>query len=403
VNVEMIYLNSGFIGARIECCLSFFLGLSIVLVSQTAYRLQPGIGFGELGVALYVFFAFVNVFVNGRIKVDRGYKKDVWLIFSYIVMVLLPVTVIGLSFDVDGASFRDWIAYLLSVCLVLAMIFMNVDARFLSRIVIVSFLLLVGFQYFFGVERAWYGGTRFTGGAVNPNQLALYVVCLLPLIFIARFERLVFLLVISLLLFFGAISFSDALFASLAASVFFLVFVFIFPKRLLVIGVFVLLVLFFSILLLYLDSIVMLADLWASVDEGGARLNLYVNGLSAWLDNPFTIFLGNGAGVFSGVTSPFQQAEAHNTPIDILSIGGVVGLFVFYLVPIKNVWKAYSYNERFVFAFNLGLLVFSLFHFVLRQPIFWFVEFIIAQYLAYSLPIRSGTNKLEAVASRCVV
>jgi hypothetical protein len=101
-------------------------------------------------------------------------------------------------------------------------------------------------------------------------------------------------------------------------------------------------------------------------------MTLYANGFEAWTHSWWTLLAGNGAGVFSGEFGPFEGMEAHNTPIDTLTIGGVVGFVGLYWVAGRATLRAYANSQPLLFACTAGLLALSCFHFVGRHPIFWF-------------------------------
>ena len=67
----------------------------------------------------------------------------------------------------------------------------------------------------------------------------------------------------------------------------------------------------------------------------------------------FTIIFGNGAGSFSGFYGPFQVREAHNGPIDILAMGGLLGFIILFIYPIRLLYKSFLMNERLFFSISL--------------------------------------------------
>lgn len=97
-----------------------------------------------------------------------------------------------------------------------------------------------------------------------------------------------------------------------------------------------------------------------------------------WWSSPFTNLLGSGADVFSGISGPFQTREAHNSLIDILAMGGVVGLIVIYFCPMRIALLLFGYEMRVTFSLFTGILVFSFIHLVPRHPIFWFTVLAVA-------------------------
>jgi len=359
---------------------SALVGLSLALTLQTSYRMTPSIGFGELGLGLFILWVALVFFIKDRHKIRKKHKA-ILVLFGYVVLILLPLTAIHTIAGTEGSSFRDWLAYLLSALLVLAIAVAEVDTRMVVRSTIIFVLLFVGLQFLFGGEEAWYSA-RFTGGANNPNQLGLYIVCCMLLVTIADFKKHITALLLVVAIFFGLRTLSDAFLAYMAAVVFLIFASSVAPKKyfpyVIVIFTLPLVVVGLGVIVEYSDSI---SNIWTAADEGGERSTLLVNGVEAWLSNLSSIIIGNGAGSYSGLDGPFQMSESHNTPIDILTIGGVVGLFVFYYTVFKNSWIAYGMDKRLVFVGSVGLIVFSLFHFVARHPIFWFTVFAVSEYL----------------------
>ena len=102
--------------------------------------------------------------------------------------------------------------------------------------------------------------------------------------------------------------------------------------------------------------------------QGDVRMALWGNGLQAIAMSPV---FGFGPGAHAGLESPFQGEEAHNTLIDWGTCAGVVGVAAYLSlvwVVVRRSWRAG--NSALVCGF-FALFTFSLFHYVLRQPIFW--------------------------------
>ncbi|MFO0068725.1 MAG: O-antigen ligase family protein, partial [Alphaproteobacteria bacterium] len=107
--------------------------------------------------------------------------------------------------------------------------------------------------------------------------------------------------------------------------------------------------------------------------DGGIRLNLLQDGLAVWMASPL---IGNGPG--PQVTFKGAPAEVHNTPIDVLSQTGVVGLAclaIFVIRLLKKQANAVRLSQVLLnptaLALLVSLAVFASAHFVLRQPVFW--------------------------------
>lgn len=362
---------------------SLLIATATALVLQTNYRLSPELGFGEIGLALAIGYAIARCFATPeRTPSLREHPLPV-LILTYLLAIVLPVTLLNFLYDTYGIEFRDLVAYLLCALTTFALATQPERTRQVALLTLAITLALVSLQYLFGSpETAWYGITRFTGGARNPNQLALYLVCLTLITAIHVGQPLLRTLCFALLIFFGLASQSDAFLAYLALTLGVLLLSLLVPSR------YFMLVAPATLMIVLLLGLAFLADItgvlgnqWDLADQGGSRLTLYANGLRAWLSSPLTILLGNGAGNFSGMHAPFQGWEAHNTPIDILTIGGLFGLTALYFFPIKGALDAYRLDERLVFACTVGLIGFSFFHFVARHPIFWVTLFVLLQHL----------------------
>lgn len=110
----------------------------------------------------------------------------------------------------------------------------------------------------------------------------------------------------------------------------------------------------------------------SSYDAGGQgsdRVARWQHGIDAAARSPI---LGLGPGSYSGPFAAFQGEEAHNTPIDWMDASGVIGV-----VALLALWFWVAYRVRLSGRKGAGialtaLLTFSMFHFVLRQPVFWF-------------------------------
>lgn len=124
----------------------------------------------------------------------------------------------------------------------------------------------------------------------------------------------------------------------------------------------------------------------SSYDDGGQgsdRVARWAHGIDAAARSPI---VGLGPGSYSGPFKAFEGEEAHNTLIDWLDATGIVGL-----AALLALWGWVGFRVRVsgragAGAAFCGLIVFSMFHFVLRQPVFWFFLVILAAPLP--LPLR---------------
>ena len=98
------------------------------------------------------------------------------------------------------------------------------------------------------------------------------------------------------------------------------------------------------------------------------RLNLYMHGLSAWVDSPW---VGHGVQMVSGIDRPYQGNEAHNLLIDWMTFSGVLGLLP--LLAWGGLLARHAWMRRNVLGLGalLALAVYSQFGLYARHPLFW--------------------------------
>jgi hypothetical protein len=354
----------------------WFVGVCLALILQTNYRLMTGVGIGELGLAAIV--ALGPLFTR-RVNDDRSFASERFAgrFLVYLLACLLPSTILthlgfwGSLID-PAVAWKDYCAYLLNGLFIWTLAYQRFDIRSCSVAFVLSSLALMALQYLYGGAEAWYSA-RFTAGAHNPNQLALYCMAAIVIAATAFSNVRSAAPAIVLFLFFGWESRSDALVVSMLAGFVVLLMAVAFPPRYVGIGITAV-----TVGMIYLAFFSMhqvtetLGARWGEADEGGGRLTLLVNGAKAWLNSEWSVLFGNGAGAFSGKGEPFEGDESHNTIVDSLAIGGVMGVALLFDPPFRALWAAYSARRPLVFASMAGLLAFSCFHYVGRHPVFWF-------------------------------
>ena len=106
-------------------------------------------------------------------------------------------------------------------------------------------------------------------------------------------------------------------------------------------------------------------DLFSKLDKDGSRAFLWLKGIKMALETPF---VGGGPGA-RVVLSPIHSMEAHNTFIDLSLQVGLGGLLLYFVMLIKKYLKIRQ--DKYLLIAFLSIIIFSLSHFVLRQPIFW--------------------------------
>ena len=359
-------------------------------------RFLPGIGLGEILLALVIFFSIYSSIINPDRLPKLNEAVFPYSINFYVFTIFFLITAINFYLETKGTIFRDFFAYALSALMLFSLALHKDKVKDIATLLVHFSVLVLAFQYFFGDQSNFdiksndpQSFERFKAGANNPNQLALYLVCLITISCIVLKNNTLKIIYLFLFAYVGLLTFSDALLAFLAVSLTSYFFLIIIPRRHIYIGITGYTFLMIFLLSIFFDSSFnFISEQFQERDQGNARFILYRNGLLAWLDNPISIIFGNGAGNFSGLYGPFGLFEAHSGPIDTLAMGGLVGFIILFFFPVRFVFQAFKMQEKLLFSLLLGLLFFCLFHFLLRHPIYWFTLFVVYIYIEEKLHLR---------------
>ncbi len=269
---------------------------------------------------------------------------------------------------------------------------MELSARFLLPLVVIPMLLLLLLHRLtVGPFMLWMGnelGVRFQGLSENPNQLALAVVAAPFVAFHffthARglFQKGWYLLLAGAAVPLGMATKSDALAVGWTVS-----------GVLVVLGLFAYSTtrtghsawkLWFFYIVVPAAAVMALGWLggrgYAVISEkmtgiyntggqGSYRVLLWEHGIEAIAASPV---FGHGPGAHSGHYGPFGQQEAHNTLIDWGASTGISGILLFLLFLGWAAYRAWRNGSVVLCVAVVALAGFSLLHYVVRHPIFWF-------------------------------
>lgn len=103
--------------------------------------------------------------------------------------------------------------------------------------------------------------------------------------------------------------------------------------------------------------------------QGSFRLRLWVYALVAIARSPL---VGLGPGAHSGHLGPFGDGEAHNTFLDWGASTGLLGVSLYVALLAWVLVQAYRARTPTLLCAAMALASFSMFHYVLRHPVFWF-------------------------------
>lgn len=383
------------------------LGAGLALYPST--QLRAGgvpVGPGEALLLIWMGLAALRLVLTGSSTSNRALA---WILAFWLTMVVAQSLgmIVGLVFepfqDYHGIV-HDVFAYLLLIALgVLMALDLASEARrrrVVWTIVVVgstSLLLQLGaiFGLFIppGVNPWWYD--RFRGWSLDPNVLGFFNLFVIVLaVYLAETARRGRHAAIALVfaippLATGILSQSDTFVVagSLAGSVFLVVKSVTWLRTVemgpslrgatVVLGLLALPLAALSLAPLWSAAAERVeqraAELYSDNDQGDTRLGLWreaiETGVEAWL-------IGYGPGPHLTSKSykrpPPDKFEAHNTSLDLFTQGGFVAFLAFVLLCTATLVAIARMGLASLAGLIAGAVVFSMFHFIVRHPNFWF-------------------------------
>lgn len=400
--------------------------IAVAVLLTTATQLRPDgipVGMGEILLVVWMLWRILVVAVNpiSSGRYDAAQLLIVfWLIFMSVLVLALAISYSRGTWDEAGAA-HDFIALILSAVFSVLLVQSFADqnrARIFCRslflasaIVLVLLLLLAaGRGTVFGVN-PWYAAFRFTGWSLNPNQLGLL---LAPLPFLSIWalqsgteSKAVKTVGLSVLVVAGVLCLSDALFLSWGTAGVFLAGVYWLKSIARRGGTRKLA--FLTVVLL--PSVMLVAIIWATTGligqivevavgayenrgQGSLRLLIWSHGYEAFSESPF---IGHGPGSFAGIAGAFDGFEAHNTFVDIATKSGLVGLSAYVSLILAIHVRLLRTGQFLLLGAFASVTVFSIFHYVLRQPIYWAVVVVCLRFAYGHVSARSGSFRRSAM------
>lgn len=343
-------------------------GCLIVAAHFTTLR-TSSVGLIEIALMIVAFIIYVRFIIVEQRKINFIF----FLPAAFISVFLFPITLMNTYQEFYGSSLSTIIALLFSSIIASCIYLFDKHQKILfsAGILITLIFSLAGIIFSGRLFETIY---RFSYLSDNPNQIAIYSIvgaCLISLFIRSNFLRICFLPPV---IAYGVLSLSDAFIFSLGIGMLTFILL-ILIKRSLLIPLALFLLIIFTISLLSipnLDIELLILEFWRDADEGGSRIQLLQNGLAAYKSSPI---FGHGGGGFSGFFVPFDRFEAHNTFVDLLTIGGPILVLIFYLPLFFGIFCLYKDNQLFGSAMVAAVITFSLFHFVARHPIVWILVF----------------------------
>ena len=379
---------------------AWWVALAVVLTGATQLR-SPGlpIGPGEALLAAWILFVLI-LLLGGRVLAGPVFRSlCLYWLAAAVLLGLGAVMAVAMG-RADTAGYtrmHDAVAYALLAAFScsLALRWREDNEEYHLTIMRVTFLactvcltILLGIAMVvpgIGSLRFWYGGIRFSGWAVNPNQLAAFAL-VMPffgwyLFGKARgWRRAGYGLAIACSVAVGLATKSDALRVAWLSSVGIVCLIswyfrpVLHRDRLLPYVSYLLVPALFIVSAVAYGPEFMAAferavtDMYGERDQGQVRFTVWRNGLRALAESPL---VGWGPGAFSGLTRPFEGFEAHNNVIDWGASTGSLGAALHVALWCWCAWRALSVGALSLFAVVVVVAIDGMFGYSLRQPVYW--------------------------------
>ena len=384
-----------------------WVGAGVSLTTATQLRLGGlPVGIGEIMIVTWILVVAVRVFTLKHHLITTLSK----VIFLFWMVSFTCLTVGFLISESRGLVstyvYHDFLAFVFNF--IFSMTFsISISSNNIKKISLFccSFSLICLFIIFLFPSliplEAWhYNGYRFAGWSNNANTLGLLLTVnpcfLLYWLYheINSFAKIWYIILLIISFIIGIATKSDALLMGWIGGGFAMIMIKIVGltdvKKYLknktaflnksIYQIFILWILFLCALLLIFfapDQITsVMGKVYGEGGQGSTRIMLWIHGLMALSSSPL---FGCGPGAYSGFDGPFGDFEAHSTFIDWAASSGVIGL-TSYLALLGWVgWNAWRKQSVLMIGALISLILFSVTHYTLRNPIFWFDLMIISK------------------------
>ena len=380
-------------------------GAALALTTATQLRVGP-VGPGELLLLAWLGFQFVRLLLEPAVFVPRE-ARPVLLFWALAVPLLLAGWLSRLLLGLPGNSstYYDAAALVLSAVSIVAFVLqphLPERVRTAAAAMLVTAVLPLGLLLAAAVAgvgagplKIWAGGflVRFMGWSTNPNQTALLMLPM-PLIGLflrsqarTRLHRLWWGGMAAAAAVIGVLTLSDSVIVAwaLCAGAFLVLATarvvttrtggVLRQAALRVILPFVLVVGGGAVVVPLVARVLSAAAALSGSSQGEARFVIWGNGVRAISHSPL---VGVGPGSHSGFFGPFEGFEVHNTYIDWATNTGVLGITLYLALLVWAGVRALRAGSHTRLMILLCMGVFSTFHYVLRQPSFWFYVLVVA-------------------------
>ncbi len=317
-----------------------------------------------LSVLILLLFSVVSCSSGIRLRPLHFLFLKWFAVLGICLLVGMSLNYINFH-SVNSSSWHDLFSYVFSVLLIFSL---GNDALDIDRCMRISAMILPVVYFIFCFYTWGYDlNDRFFAMAMNANQFALGLsvvpfICLYFFKSAGRWEKIGLASSILISIYLGYKTRTHALLVAWLLAFLFAALKSFYPrKRVFWVLVFFTVVIFLGAFFFWIKNY--------SEGEPQVRLQLWQAGLSLLAQSPWVGY-GPGSFITTHTTLGYvTHYEAHNTFLDLALQGGLIGLAA-YLWFLYQVGRCSIGKSTRLMTFAV-LLVFSCFHFILRQPIVW--------------------------------
>ncbi len=366
--------------------ISIYLIFCLIFISFTKLRLfNLPIGFGEIGLILLGFIIIKSLVASNTKIVFKSFSENIFIKLWLALFILLITSYMWNNdkhFSSISSILHDFLAYgfvLYSILLfIILKDYININFEKLMQnlmycvvlfyLVLLIYNIMIFDKTYIFLYGSWFKIDRFEGFSNGPNQIAL-LFTIIPFILFSFYKKYtIFLLLSSLII--GVLIGSNSLYLAWFVSFIIIIINKYFPYLNKLKCISLLVVLFIILLLNYNNIIEIIPSSQISLLH---RVELISNAFELIQLSPLIGF-GPGAHLSSNHNLDIYW-EAHNTFLDITLQTGFFGLCIYLFLLYKIANKLIINKDIYLITAFISLIIFSTFHFLFRQPIFWFYLF----------------------------
>lgn len=353
--------------------------VGLILAPMTGLRIWK-VGPGEI---LLLVWSFGNINRVFKLKINN-YNLAFWFTFISLIIFGTGFGIIRYPAQVVPSQIFTWF-YLMFISIAVYSGLKSKEHSYLILILKRTAIYTVLWNFFLYIYSfivstnflgapIWYGsGTRYSGGATNPHQIALALgVYIIIILFFVKCSKKLLNKIGLLVLFFLALFLSFETRSSTLVLALFVSFMYLFFITLvsidksklskIVIFTFVLMSLL-AIAVVFSNQIYTFIYGWVANDPNGlGRLEIYSTIIDSLNKNwIFGLGPGNHAG--------YGNYEYHNTYLEIVAMSGILGFAVYFLYSVK----IFLVTKNNIYLQSVIILLYSygLAGFAMRRLIFW--------------------------------